>query len=139
MVLTANKGLYYWPKPKTLWLNGFPIVPLLHTDPKRISYFFFRFFYPVNGLYSSDHINYSATSSSLSYFRTYYRFFQHSSKTHSFNLPASKTSYFHICILDVHVYQTSSNNSYLLNRGDVANNLLKALKNHLHSRLFSFI
>lgn len=43
MVLTVAKSPYYRPGPKAP-LNGFPFAPLLHADPKKITYFFLRIF-----------------------------------------------------------------------------------------------
>lgn len=39
------------------FINKSQEEPLLHADPKRISYFFFEFFCPVNGSYSSNKLN----------------------------------------------------------------------------------
>ena len=55
MVLTTTKILYCRPglKPPP---NSFPFAPLLHVNPKRISYFFFELFCPVNESYSSKNL-----------------------------------------------------------------------------------
>lgn len=56
VVCSSAKSLYYRLGLKGP-LNGSPYAPLLLTDSKRISFYFFGFLSPVNGSNSSNNVN----------------------------------------------------------------------------------